>query len=61
MQGAWEAYYNLTGHSQAYRTGEGAADFLLSPIDPDVPMPGTGVDATTWGRIKSLMRPGFVR
>ena len=53
MGGGWEASYNLTGHDMVYRSAEGAADFLLSPIDPEVAIPGTGIDVTTWGRIKA--------
>ena len=49
--GSWDAFYNLSQHDLMYRSGDGACDFYLSPIDDSV-TPPSAIDATTWGRIK---------
>ena len=57
--GGWQAFYNLSQHDRMYRSGDGACDFFLAPVDESVEFSAipSAVEATTWGRVKA----GFVQ
>ena len=51
----YEGYWTLSGATDSYFQGDLLSDFLLAPIDSDIPWgdQATAVEQTSWARIKS--------
>lgn len=51
----YEGYWTLSGATDSYFQGDLLSDFLLAPVDSDIPWgdQATAVEQSSWGRIKS--------
>ena len=50
-----DAYWSGFGGVGASKDADQFGDYLLAPIEPDLPKAATGVEASTWGQIKTSL------